>query len=147
MKTTTGNYFLDYVDRPPMTFNINRIDHIVMTVGNVEKTTRFYTDILGMTKVSLGDNRTALAFGKQKINLHPLSNDITPKASTPSPGSLDICLITDTPITTVVDELQQQNIDVEQGPVQRQGAQGNMTSVYIRDPDGNLIEIANYNDS
>ena len=117
-----------------------------MTVRNIKKTTRFYCDILGMTKLSFGDNRTALAFGKQKINLHPLANDITPKASTPTPGSLDICLITETPIASVIDELQQKNVSIEQGPVQRHGAQGNMTSIYIRDPDDNLIEIANYND-
>lgn len=129
-----------------MTFAIDRIDHIVMTVRDIEATARFYCDNLGMTRVTFGKDRTALTFGHQKINLHPVSNDIVPTASHPASGALDICLITDSPIGTVIDELEQKNIAIELGPVQRQGAQGNMTSVYLRDPDGNLVEIGHYND-
>ncbi|MDX1812833.1 MAG: VOC family protein [Gammaproteobacteria bacterium] len=127
-----------------MNFAIDRIDHIVMTVRDIDATVRFYCEALGMTRVTFGEDRTALTFGNQKINLHPLINDITPIASQPAPGALDICLITDSPISTVVDELRQKNIDIELGPVQRQGAQGNITSVYLRDPDGNLVEIGHY---
>ena len=130
-----------------MTFAIDRIDHIVMTVRDIEATVRFYCDILGMTRVTFGDNRTALVFGKQKINLHPLSNDIEPTASCSTPGALDICLITPTPISTAIEELKQHNINIELGPVQREGAQGKMTSIYLRDPDGNLVEIAHYNET
>ncbi|WP_455366549.1 VOC family protein [Kaarinaea lacus] len=129
-----------------MNFTIDRIDHIVMTVRDIDATVHFYCDVLGMTRVTFGKERTALAFGNQKINLHPLINDITPTASQPNPGTLDICLITDSPVATVVDELRQKAVDVELGPVQRQGAQGNMTSVYLRDPDGNLVEIGHYDD-
>ena len=129
-----------------MTFAIDRIDHIVMTVSDVEATARFYCDNLGMTRVTFGKDRTALSFGHQKINLHPVNNDIAPTASDPAPGALDICLITTSPIGMVVDELEQKNIAIELGPVQRQGAQGNMTSIYLRDPDGNLVEIGHYND-
>jgi catechol 2,3-dioxygenase-like lactoylglutathione lyase family enzyme len=128
-----------------MTLTIDRIDHLVMTVRDIEATVKFYCDVLGMTQVSFGNNRTALVFGKQKINLHPLSNDIEPTASRPTPGALDICLITPTSISAVVEELLQHSINVELGPVQREGAQGKMTSVYLRDPDGNLVEIAHYN--
>ena len=128
-----------------MTIAINRIDHIVLTVRDIEKTARFYCEVLGMGRQTFGNNRTALTFGNQKINLHTLPNDISPKASCPTAGSMDICLVTETPITIVIDDLQQQNINIEQGPVQRQGAQGNITSIYIRDPDGNLVEIAHYN--
>ncbi|MGD8566648.1 MAG: VOC family protein [Gammaproteobacteria bacterium] len=124
---------------------IERIDHIVMTVHDMSKTVRFYCDILGMKEVAFGDDRTALAFGNQKINLHPVENDIAPTAAHPAPGSLDICVITTTPIAVAIDELQRRNIVIEQGPVQRQGARGNIISIYIRDPDGNLVEIANDN--
>jgi len=127
-----------------MNFSIQHIDHIVMTVCDIETTTRFYCDALGMTHVTFGENRSSLAFGNQKINLHPLVNDISPTAAQPKPGALDICLITDSPITSVVEALQQKNIEIELGPVQRQGAQGKMTSVYLRDPDGNLVEIGHY---
>ncbi|WP_455222034.1 VOC family protein [Kaarinaea lacus] len=127
-----------------MTFAIDRIDHIVMTVRDIEATARFYCDALGMTRVTFGEDRTALMFGNQKINLHPIINSITPTATQPTPGALDICLITESPITKVIDDLRRKHIDIELGPVQRQGAQGNMTSVYLRDPDGNLVEIGHY---
>ena len=127
-----------------MTFSIDRIDHIVITVNDIEKTCRFYCDVLGMTETHYGDNRIALEFGKQKINVHPISNDITPTASKPVAGSVDICLVSDSSIDDVVNTLNHHGIPVEEGPVERQGALGKMSSVYIRDPDGNLIELCSY---
>ena len=128
-----------------MTISLEKIDHLVLTVRDIDQTIQFYCNILGMTEITFGDNRKALQFGKQKINLHPHPSDITPRAKQPSPGALDICFITQSPIDDVINNLEKHAINIELGPVQRQGAQGNMTSVYIRDPDDNLIEIANYN--
>jgi len=129
-----------------MMISLDRIDHIVLTVRDIDKTIVFFCDVLGMTEISFGDKRKALQFGHQKINLHPESNDINPKAKHPATGAMDICFITQSPIDNIIDDLLKLNINIELGPVQRQGAQGNMTSVYIRDPDDNLIEIAHYND-
>jgi catechol 2,3-dioxygenase-like lactoylglutathione lyase family enzyme len=128
-----------------MTIALDRIDHIVLTVRDIDQTIEFYCNVFGMTEVTFGDNRKTLKFGKQKINLHPQPSDITPKANQPTPGAMDICFITQSPIDSIVDSLQKHDINIELGPVQRQGAQGNITSVYIRDPDDNLIEIAHYN--
>ena len=123
---------------------IDRIDHIVLTVTDVEQTIRFYSDVLGMQEIRHDNDRAALAFGKQKINLHPAVNDITPRASTPTAGAIDICLISGLPIDEVVSHLQRHGVSIEAGPIERQGALGMMISVYFRDPDGNLIEIAHY---
>ena len=128
-----------------MTITLDRIDHIVLTVRDIDQTIEFYCNVLGMTEITFGDNRKALKFAKQKINLHPQPSDITPKANQPTPGAMDICFITQSPIDGIIDSLQKHDINIELGPVQRQGAQGNITSVYIRDPDNNLIEIAHYN--
>lgn len=127
-----------------MTISLDRIDHLVLTVRNISKTIQFYCNVLGMNEITFGNKRKALKFGNQKINLHPQSSEITPKAKQPTPGAMDICFITQAPIDSVIDNLQKHTINIELGPVQRQGAQGNMTSVYIRDPDDNLIEIAHY---
>ena len=129
-----------------MTISLGRIDHIVLTVCDIDKTIQFYRDVLGMNEITFGDKRKALQFGNQKINLHPESSEISPKAKHPATGAMDICFITLSPIANVIDDLRKLNINIELGPVQRQGAQGNTTSVYIRDPDENLIEIAHYND-
>ena len=128
-----------------MTISLDRIDHIVLTVRDIDQTIQFYCNVLGMTEISFGDNRKALQFGNQKINLHPQPSNITPRAKQPTPGAVDICFITQSSIGSVIEKLQKHAIDIELGPVQRQGAQGNMTSVYVRDPDENLIEIAHYN--
>jgi len=128
-----------------MTIALDRIDHIVLTVRDIDQTIEFYCNVFGMTEVTFGDNRKTLKFGKQKINLHPQPSDIKPKANQPTPGAMDICFITQSPIDSIIDSLQKHDINIELGPVQRQGAQGNITSVYIRDPDDNLIEIAHYN--
>ncbi|MDB5347158.1 MAG: Glyoxalase/bleomycin resistance protein/dioxygenase [Schlesneria sp.] len=123
--------------------DIERLDHFVLTVSNIDRTVAFYTKVLGMQAVTFGTNRIALAFGEQKINLHPADAPIAPHASVPTPGSADLCLITKTPIEEVIAHLNQNGVPVEQGPVPRTGARGPITSVYFRDPDGNLIEVAN----
>lgn len=125
-------------------FTIERLDHLVLTVGDIAATIRFYTNILGMEAVTFGQNRQALAFGQQKINLHPASAPVKPHAIRPTPGSADLCLITTSPISKVIDHLQKMGITLEEGPVARTGAIGAITSVYLRDPDGNLIEISQY---
>ncbi len=124
---------------------IDRIDHFVLTVADIEATCDFYEAVLGMKRITVGpDRRVALAFGGQKINLHRAGAEFEPKARQPAPGSGDFCLITETPIADVVAHLQAAGIAIVEGPVPRTGASGQMTSVYLRDPDGNLVEIARY---
>lgn len=123
---------------------IERLDHFVLTVKDLEATIRFYTDILGMEVVEFGQNRKALTFGSQKINLHEAGKEFEPKAKSPTPGSGDFCMITVTPIHEVLLYLNAKGIHIEEGPVKRTGALGEIESVYIRDPDDNLIEISNY---
>ena len=124
--------------------HIARIDHLVLTVDDVERTVAFYVDVLGMTEVTFGAGRKALTFGSSKINLHQRGREFEPKAANPTPGSADLCLIADDPLEVVVAALAARGVDVEEGPVQRTGARGPITSVYIRDPDRNLIELSNY---
>jgi catechol 2,3-dioxygenase-like lactoylglutathione lyase family enzyme len=123
---------------------IERLDHLVLTVTNVDATCAFYSNVLGMEVVTFGAGRKALQFGAQKINLHQLGQEIDPKAERPMPGSADLCLITATPLDGVVAELKAHGIFIEEGPAPRTGATGPIRSVYIRDPDRNLIEISNY---
>jgi len=125
---------------------IDRIDHIVLTVSDVEETVRFYSEVLGMRAVTFAEGRRALAFGGQKINLHQAGREFEPKAARPAPGSADFCLITMTPLGEVMDRLAAGGVEVLQGPVEKTGALGPMQSVYIRDPDGNLVEISRYPD-
>ncbi|AXI04631.1 VOC family protein [Aquirhabdus parva] len=124
--------------------SIERLDHLVLTVHNIEQTIEFYTTLLGMQHVSFGDNRHALVFGQQKINLHPSSAPLQPHAQHPTSGSADLCFITQTRIQDVISQLQQSRVSIEEGPVPRTGALGAITSVYFRDPDFNLIEVSNY---
>lgn len=123
---------------------INRIDHLVLTVASIEATTQFYTLVLGMEAVTFGQGRHGLSFGANKINLHEHGHEFDPKALEPTPGSADICLIADDPIDDVVAALSAAGVTIEVGPAERAGATGQMTSVYFRDPDGNLIEVSNY---
>jgi Raf kinase inhibitor-like YbhB/YbcL family protein len=123
---------------------IVRTDHLVLTVGDVEATIGWYSRVLGMSPVSFGSGRRALAFGGQKINLHQAGNELEPKAARPVPGSADLCLISAEPLPTVQAHLASAGVVVEQGPVSRTGATGPITSVYLRDPDANLIEISTY---
>ncbi|KAM5191814.1 glyoxalase domain-containing protein 5 [Mantella aurantiaca] len=125
-------------------FCIKRLDHLVLTVQNLEKTAGFYTRVLGMELVTFKGDRKALSFGVQKINLHEVGKEFEPKARNPSPGSADLCLITETPLSTVLQHLQVCGVAVEEGPVSRTGAMGEIRSVYFRDPDHNLIEVSNY---
>ena len=123
---------------------VSNLDHLVLTVVNMESTCKFYTNALGMEVVEFDENRKALKFGNQKINLHQYGGEIAPKAFKPTPGSADLCFITDQPIEDVIHELKQCCIEIENGPVERTGATGKIRSVYLRDPDLNLIEISNY---
>jgi len=123
---------------------MSHIDHIVLTVADVDITLSFYQRVLGMKAESYGQGRKALSFGKQKFNLHPKVNDFEPKAEHPTAGSADICLISTTPLAKVIEHFKAQHVKVEKGPVKRVGVSGLITSVYIRDPDHNLIEVSNY---
>jgi catechol 2,3-dioxygenase-like lactoylglutathione lyase family enzyme len=123
---------------------IDRLDHLVLTVADIEETCRFYEAALGMTRVTFGEGRTALHFGQQKINLHAVGSAIEPRAATPTAGSGDLCFITATPIGEVEAHLASCGVAIEHGPVDQTGALGAMRSVYFRDPDRNLIEVAVY---
>ena len=123
---------------------ISRLDHLVLTVADIERTARFYEQVLGMERVVFGQGRQALAFGTSKINLHQSGHEFAPHAVRPVPGSADLCLVTTVPPARVLASLTAHGVAVEEGPVARTGALGPMTSVYIRDPDGNLIEISSY---
>src|SRR5207245_9830101 len=126
---------------------LDRIDHIVLTVRNIETTCAFYSNVLGMEFVTFENGRKALSFGSQKINLHEASKEFEPKASRPTPGSADLCFTTTTPIDEVVKRLELSKTRILEGPVKRTVALGQMTSVYFRDPDLNLIEVSNYGDA
>ncbi|GAB3987397.1 VOC family protein [Actinoallomurus acanthiterrae] len=121
-----------------------RLDHLVLTVADLDRTVDFYTRVLGMEPVTFGADRRALNFGPHKINLHRQGAEFEPKAARPTPGSADLCLVTETPIDAVVRHLEECGVPIEEGPVGRTGAQGPITSVYFRDPDGNLIEVSAY---
>lgn len=124
--------------------DIDRIDHVVLTVQNIEATCAFYARVLGMRPLTFAGNRKALAFGRQKFNLHEAGREFEPKAARPTPGSIDLCLITSTPLADVVAHLQGCGVDIIEGPVAKTGATGPIRSVYFRDPDHNLIEVSNY---
>lgn len=126
-----------------MAFTLEQLDHIVLTVANIHATTDFYTEVLGMDLVTF-QGRTALRFGDQKINLHQRGHEFNPKAAHPMPGAGDLCFITLTPLEEVISYLSELKVHIEEGPVERIGAVGKLRSIYIRDPDQNLIEISNY---
>lgn len=121
---------------------ITALDHLVLTVRDLEATLRFYRDGLGMSERTFGAGRKALHFGDQKINLHLAGHEFEPKASQPTPGSADLCFLTDRPLEAVAERMAAQRFSVIAGPVGRTGANGAIVSIYLRDPDGNLIEIA-----
>ncbi|CAI3137683.1 Virulence protein [Acinetobacter calcoaceticus] len=123
---------------------ISHLDHLVLTVTDIENTCNFYQTVLGFEVITFKGDRKALKFGHQKINLHQLGNEFEPKALHPTSGSADLCFISETPISEVVAHLNQLNIQIEEGPVERTGAMHPILSVYIRDPDQNLIEISNF---
>ena len=123
---------------------IERIDHLVLTVKDPEKTVEFYVSVLGMKRMCFGDNRLALQFGQQKINLHKLHDEIEPNAQNATIGSADLCLITSTPVDQAITHLKTHGVSILEGPVHRTGALGPIISIYFRDPDRNLIELSNY---
>ena len=124
---------------------LDRLDHLVLTVRDVEATCRFYEAALGMRRESFGGTRVALHFGRQKINVHPYPSPVEIVATDPRPGTADLCFVTETPIEAAAAHLESLGIEIEMGPIERSGAQGALMSIYCRDPDGNLIEIANTN--
>jgi catechol 2,3-dioxygenase-like lactoylglutathione lyase family enzyme len=139
MPDNTNGSSLQAVDRM-----IERIDHLVLTVRDVAITCEFYAKVLGMQVISFGDNRKALQFGQQKLNLHQAGQEFEPKAACPTPGAVDLCLITQMPLSQVVEHLQACGVILEAGIVSRTGALGKIDSIYFRDPDGNLLEISTY---
>jgi catechol 2,3-dioxygenase-like lactoylglutathione lyase family enzyme len=129
--------------------NLTGIDHFVLTVSDLERTCAFY-EALGAEVVTFDDGRTgerrALRFGDQKINLHPVDTDVKHVAAAPTPGAGDFCLLTETPIAEVEDRLRERDVEIVEGPVERTGTVGRLESVYVRDPDENLVEIGRYRD-
>ena len=123
--------------------HIDSLDHLVLTVADIDISCAFYQRVLGMEVITFGAGRKALAFGSQKINLHPAGREFEPKAQRPTPGSADLCFLTSLPLAQVQTHLAACGITVTEGPVQRTGAQGPILSVYFRDPDLNLIEVSN----
>ena len=130
-----------------MRFAVDRLDHLVMTCADLETMASWYQRVLGMERESFGTPaRTALRFGGQKINLHQFRAEFEPHAARPGPGTQDLCFVTAVPARDIVSHLLGCGVAVEAGPVSRTGALGPMSSVYCRDPDGNLIEISTYLD-
>lgn len=125
---------------------IDRLDHLVLTVRDIAVTCEFYSRVLGMAVITFGDDRKALQFGRQKLNLHQAGQEFEPKALRPTAGSADLCFITPMPLTDVLRHLEACGVSVEAGIVPRTGAMGAIDSIYIRDPDGNLLEISSYSE-
>ncbi len=137
MSAICGNSILAH-----MAFALEHLDHLVLTVANIDATVDFYTEVLGMDVITF-DGRKALAFGIQRINLHQRGHEFSPTAAHPTPGSADLCFITTTALERVIEYLASQKIHIEEGPVERNGSIGKLRSIYLRDPDRNLIEISN----
>lgn len=123
---------------------VNRLDHLVLTVADLEVTVDFYQRVLGMEPITFKGGRRALGFGTSKINLHQVGHEFEPKAQHPGAGTADLCFVVDDPIEQVHAELIAHGVEIEEGPVERTGATGPILSVYLRDPDQNLIELSNY---
>jgi len=122
--------------------SISHIDHLVLTVNDIQTTLDFYVTVLGMTELTFGEGRKAVQFGNQKINLHRVGDEIQPHAQRPTSGSSDLCFITKRPLQEFIDHLIAHDIHIIEGPVQRTGATAKLNSVYFRDPDQNLIEVS-----
>lgn len=123
---------------------IKHLDHLVLTVRDVDVSCKFYVNVLGMKKIVFGDERIALEFGNQKINLHELGKELDPKAAAPQPGSADLCFVVDLPLDVAFQKVVSSGIEIIEGIVPRTGAMGEMQSFYIRDPDNNLVELSSY---
>ena len=126
---------------------VRTLDHLVLTVHDIDATCRFYTEVLGMRVVRFGQGRVAVHFGSQKINIHPVGGASTLVATVPTPGSGDLCFLSDVPVARWVDHVTALGVDVIEMPSQRVGARGPIESIYLRDPDGNLIEVSNLVDA
>jgi catechol 2,3-dioxygenase-like lactoylglutathione lyase family enzyme len=127
-----------------MAISVDRIDHLVLTVFDLDRTLDFYRRVLGMEPITFAGGRRGLAFGRQKLNLHQAGREFDPKALKPTPGSIDVCFATETPLEDVIAHLKACGVVIAEGPVRKTGALGPMMSVYFRDPDGNLVEVSNY---
>jgi len=140
-------YTLSEKPREPVlmqkTIQIDSLDHLVLTVADIDVTCEFYSTALGMQVIDFEGGRKALRFGDQKINLHQVGREFEPKARYPQAGSGDLCFLTREPVAQLADHLRSCGIELLDGPVERTGATGPILSIYIRDPDDNLIEIAN----
>ena len=123
---------------------VTRLDHLVLTVTDLDASVAWYRDVAGMRHITFGEGRHALVFGDQKINLHMQRHEIEPHARRPTPGSGDLCFIVDEPPEALGRRLAELGVSAELGPVPRDGAQGKITSYYLRDPDGNLVELSSY---
>ena len=121
---------------------IDHLDHLVLTTANEDACVRFYVEVLGMTLETFGEGRKAFRFGNQKINLHVKGQEFEPKAQVPMPGALDLCFIAAVPLDEVITRLAEKQVPIIEGPVMRTGAVSRIRSVYVRDPDLNLIEIS-----
>lgn len=121
---------------------IDHLDHLVLTTADEQACTRFYVDVMGMTLETFGLGRKAFRFGNQKINLHVKGHEFEPKAQAPTPGALDLCFIASLPLEEVIARLKDKGVPIIEGPVMRTGATSRIRSVYVRDPDLNLIEIS-----
>jgi len=137
---------LQQTDQHGASMHVNRIDHLVLTVADIERTAEFYCRVLGMQRIEFAGGRVGLSFGTQKINLHQSGAEFEPKAKRVQPGSADLCFIVDIPIEQAINHISRSGIDIIEGPVPRSGASGPIVSAYLRDPDGNLLEISNYTD-
>jgi catechol 2,3-dioxygenase-like lactoylglutathione lyase family enzyme len=127
----------------PVPIHLSHLDHLVLTVADIDRTCDFYERVLGMRRAHFGDGRTALHFGSQKINLHAAGRPIDPNVRHAAPGSADLCFIATTPIADIVDSLNAARVPIIAGPGERSGARSRLMSVYFYDPDENLIEVAN----
>jgi catechol 2,3-dioxygenase-like lactoylglutathione lyase family enzyme len=123
---------------------ISRLDHLVLTVKDIEITVQFYVSVLGMEQEIFGAGRLALRYGNQKINLHQAGKEFEPKADKPTAGSADLCFVTKVPLNEAMNHVRNCGVEIIEGPVARTGAIGPITSFYFRDPDMNLIEVSNY---
>lgn len=127
-----------------MNLRIDRLDHLVLTVASIDESCDFYVRVLGMDVSRFGEGRTALTFGRQKINLHEVGREFVPRAAHATAGSGDLCLVSAVPLNEVVRHLDACEVSIIEGPVTKTGATGPIRSVYFRDPDGNLIEVSEY---
>ena len=124
---------------------VTGIDHLVLYATDVGETCEFYAETLGVAdREEFGDGRVALTFGDAKLNVHPAGDEYDPHAADPTPGSADFCLVVDEPVSALADRFEGAGVELVEGPVGKVGARGDMESVYVRDPDGNLVEFARY---